>query len=706
MLRIEWLANCNRYQPRYTQIAQKERQTLTHKDNTKKKTSTRMPPSSVSSLPPSLVRYDITNAFQHTLTPFCSLHSLLSNPVFFLPLWHCPMDRRLSRESSLQKKALENRRRAEQNVPDLTDFINDMFFGTVNNDKKDYYNLTGAGKLMDDDEDFDSSTRSNSSKLTQEWLEEARRIVASSPSWCNSPSRLVGSPRFAAQPGSLSLSSSPECRDPLSRSARRHRPVEGFSGEILSKSEKHSRNKSETLDTLNSPTDTSPTEAVHKRFSNILKPTNHTPLSSRPPSPTPDQTAAPTLPPRQSTFRKSRFQVDPPAPHAQGISVPSRRTFKTQAPLQDTQLLSPPKNLIESAQRRSISTSTCSFPENKPLSPPRNLVESAQRRSISKSTCSLEKIAPRSNENGWSKEEDGTREISLNEFLKEQKTKIDMILNGEIESKAKIVLSGPSNSTSSMVAAICYAWLIENRAWKSKGEGDEDGCIFVPVMNVRREIMWKQRQAAWLFDHSGLDATSLLFADEVDLESLMMDGRLSILVVGQDILRTNGEVGSQCTILTDNYCEDAYDLLQTPVLKKLLLAGILLDTQNLNAYAKLSKARDAEAVQLLLIGSAPNYRNALFDQLMQDQRDNSFFEALRHNYGKPPNDGGYDNGVQMEHKIPERKSTSISHHEATAQNSDKNTNDERNAKIKTAPPKSGYAIYLFDLEYNKHILIS
>ncbi|KAJ6676608.1 hypothetical protein OIU85_009842 [Salix viminalis] len=52
----------------------------------------------------------------------------------------------------------------------------------------------------------------------------------------------------------------------------------------------------------------------------------------------------------------------------------------------------------------------------------------------------------------------------------------------------------------------------------------------------------------------------------VDLESLMMEGKLSILVVGQD-----GEVGSQCTVLTDNYCEDAYDLLQTPLLKKLLV---------------------------------------------------------------------------------------------------------------------------------------
>ncbi|KAK4568773.1 hypothetical protein RGQ29_004255 [Quercus rubra] len=131
---------------------------------------------------------------------------------------------------------------------------------------------------------------------------------------------------------------------------------------------------------------------------------------------------------------------------------------------------------------------------------------------------------------------------------------------------------------------------------KNKGEGDGEGCVVVPVINVRRGRMWKQRQATWLLYHVGVDATSLVFADEVNWESLMMAGQLSIVVVGQDILRTNSEVGPQCTVLTDNYCEEAYDLLQTPVLKKLLLAGILLDTQNLKTYDKSSMTRDSEAV--------------------------------------------------------------------------------------------------------------
>ncbi|KAK6924774.1 hypothetical protein RJ641_009100 [Dillenia turbinata] len=189
--------------------------------------------------------------------------------------------------------------------------------------------------------------------------------------------------------------------------------------------------------------------------------------------------------------------------------------------------------------------------------------------------------------------------------------------------KAKIVLSGNSNSTSSMVAAIGYAWLLENKK--------EDGEVVVPVINLKRQKMWKQRQAAWLFHHVGLDANALLFSDEqwwivVDLESLTMARQLVILVVGQDVLKTDGEVGSQCTILTDNYCEDAYNLLQTSVLKKLLVAVHLADR---------------------------------------------------------------DGGAPMEYKVPDRKSTPISHHEAGTQNSDRNSHDAKSVKSSNGSQKSG-----------------
>ncbi|XP_057487224.1 uncharacterized protein LOC130773283 [Actinidia eriantha] len=585
---------------------------------------------------------------------------------------------------SLQKKLVESRLSARPE-PDLTDFMNDMFFGAVKVEKKEY-NLTGG--FVDDfgDDSFEDSVRSHSGRLTQQWLEEAKRKVASSPSrsggggsGCDSPTRLAGSPRFAASTQVRASASLLDRRDPLSRSARRHRASDRFSGEILSKSAQHSRNNSANFDHTHPPptADVSPASAVQKWFSNILKQPN--PITPPPPKPTTPTDPNPPAPPLP---RKSRFQNTAP----QGIPAPhSKRTFKNPA-VAAADTLSPPKNLVQSAQRRSISSATCALPENKVMSPPRT----AHRKSVSASTCSIEKGGSwMSAGNGLPEAAaDGGEVRDLNGYLKEQREKIGKIFSGGSDGKAKIVLSGPSNSTSSMVAAICYAWLLENRI-RTKKEGVEGGegeaaAVVVPVMNMRRGKMWKQRQVAWLFHHVGLDATALLFSDEVDLETLMMNKQLSILVVGQDILKTNGEVGSQCTILTDNYCEDAYDLLQTPVLKKLMLAGILLDTQNLNASGKLSMTRDSEAIQLLSVGSSPNHRNTLYDQLMEDQRESSFFEALRHNYGKPPSEGDRDNGAPMEQRVQERESNQ----EAMTQNSDKNSSDGKSAKTNRESPKS------------------
>lgn len=86
------------------------------------------------------------------------------------------------------------------------------------------------------------------------------------------------------------------------------------------------------------------------------------------------------------------------------------------------------------------------------LSPPRNLVESAHRRPISSSTCSLDKIAPKLKaatnvgEEFKEEEEYSVDDASLNGFLKQKRIKVKKLLNGELNAKAQIVLSGPSNS--------------------------------------------------------------------------------------------------------------------------------------------------------------------------------------------------------------------------------------------------------------------
>ncbi|KAM3247057.1 hypothetical protein P3L10_008824 [Capsicum annuum] len=602
-------------------------------------------------------------------------------------------NRNLSNESrgsskSLQRIIAENRKPASP-VPDLTDFMNDMFFGTPGPDKRSY-NLKGINtNSMDDDDDFDSSTRSVSSRLTQEWLQEAKQMVASSPGRGSEspPRRLVTSPRFATSHARIAESHT-EGRDPLSRSARRHRSVVGISEEILSKTAKHNRNKSELS---NNPPSAS-TSNVHDWISDNFKPPNDGP-TFEPTSLKPNNEQQPplTLPPRQSISRRTRFHTNSNAPQPQSNNSP-KRTFKIPATVStdnvshflDDKPLSPPKNLIESAHRRSISSTTCSIPDDRILSPPRNLVESAHRRTISASTSAFEKVLQKNDVDRDKVKEEDLKSQVLNRFLMEQRDKINDIFCGKIKGKAKIVLSGPSNSTSSMVAAICYAWLLENRTRANEQEGGDADTIqvVVPVMNMTRGKTLKQRQAPRLFHLVGLDTKSLLFSDEVDLETLLLAKQLSILVVGEDILKTNGEAVSGCTVLTDNYCEDAYDLLQTPMLKKLLLASILLDTQNLSASSKVSMTRDVEAVQLLSVGSGPNYRNTFFDQLMQDPKDDSFSEGMRQSYGNSPIESS---NKYKSHQILERNSIP----QENTPSSDKTSKDVKNGKTNRVSPKTG-----------------
>lgn len=274
----------------------------------------------------------------------------------------------------------------------------------------------------------------------------------------------------------------------------RHRTLEGLGGEILSKSAQHNRNKPQ--ESVAPQEEESPASAVQKWFSNILKPQNQNPSPTTVANPNPtvlpelsslhpinSNLGVPPLPPRQITPRKSRFQnannasqphLIPPLPTNQPSS---KRTFKTPANLNttatnpqtilDAPLLSPPKHLVESAQRRSISSSTCSVPDSlsQPLSPPRNFLQPAHRNSISvlheprtknlleshrRSTSTAvthdqDRILPRDNFLAQFQAEEA-KNLKLNGFLKEQRIKMEKIMKGESNVKAKIVLSGATNS--------------------------------------------------------------------------------------------------------------------------------------------------------------------------------------------------------------------------------------------------------------------
>ncbi|GFQ07495.1 hypothetical protein PHJA_002893600 [Phtheirospermum japonicum] len=90
---------------------------------------------------------------------------------------------------SLQRKLAETKhvnQSSSNQTPDLTDFMNDVFFGTTKGcDCKKAYTLTGGESVgghvvgNHDEDDFDSSTRSVSSQPIQEWLDEAKKMGGS-----------------------------------------------------------------------------------------------------------------------------------------------------------------------------------------------------------------------------------------------------------------------------------------------------------------------------------------------------------------------------------------------------------------------------------------------------------------------------------------------------------------------------------------------
>jgi hypothetical protein len=97
---------------------------------------------------------------------------------------------------------------------------------------------------------------------------------------------------------------------------------------------------------------------------------------------------------------------------------------------------------------------------------------------------------------------------------------------------------------------------------------------------------------------------------QVEWEKLTKAGRIKIEDIGQDLLVTTNKVGSVCTLLGEQLQKEAHSLLQLRYMKTLLLAGILLDTKNLDLASK----RDIDMATTLLVGSGSLGRNGFYKQ--------------------------------------------------------------------------------------------
>lgn len=212
----------------------------------------------------------------------------------------------------------------------------------------------------------------------------------------------------------------------------------------------------------------------------------------------------------------------------------------------------------------------------------------------------------------------------FNNFLRAQKERLRNGLVAGNTDRFCIVLTGRDLELSSIVSAMSYAWLQENSFPSVSG----DKWHPVPMIDVPRQKMDKHKDAAWLLDACGIDAGSLLFADEVELSALMGAGRIKMSIIGQDVLVTRNEVGSVCTLLTEMLLGGHRGLLQPRFMKAFMLAGILLDTENLD----FASMRDTAMSNILVEGMGYFGRTSYYSRLREADDDARVSKLITQNY--------------------------------------------------------------------------
>mmetsp|Transcript_25585 Transcript_25585/g.31042 ORF Transcript_25585/g.31042 Transcript_25585/m.31042 type:complete len:389 (-) Transcript_25585:490-1656(-) len=187
-----------------------------------------------------------------------------------------------------------------------------------------------------------------------------------------------------------------------------------------------------------------------------------------------------------------------------------------------------------------------------------------------------------------------------------------------------VVLGNEAADVDSIVCAILYAFLLH-----ITGNGHDRH--LAPVVNVPRADLALRADAKWLLKSVGLDTTSLMFLDDIDLRRLKKVGALKSLVLvdhnrlgrqqeeeeeagleeliveivdhhkderqyPKDVKRNIQMVGSCSTLVAAEYTKKAPAALQNTQIASMLLAGVLLDTGNMDpALGKATAADDLMA---------------------------------------------------------------------------------------------------------------
>ncbi|KAI7740405.1 hypothetical protein M8C21_022147 [Ambrosia artemisiifolia] len=174
----------------------------------------------------------------------------------------------------------------------------------------------------------------------------------------------------------------------------------------------------------------------------------------------------------------------------------------------------------------------------------------------------------------------------LNMYLKASKAAVNVGVPGQF---LRVVL-GPISDAGSFISIIMYSLYLHETDKTSQ-------FCTVPVINLKRTDINSHGELDWLLSSCNIDLSSILFIDEVDLSYYDLFGSLKIVLLNADMLQEKHvalkdsvveafncqKEGSCCALIAEKFASISPGILTGKGFSRLLLAGILLDTENLTS---------------------------------------------------------------------------------------------------------------------------
>ncbi|XP_062096758.1 uncharacterized protein LOC133802462 [Humulus lupulus] len=233
----------------------------------------------------------------------------------------------------------------------------------------------------------------------------------------------------------------------------------------------------------------------------------------------------------------------------------------------------------------------------------------------------------------------------LNLYLRARKDEVNAGVPGRF---LHAVIGQDVPDVGSVASTIAYAFYL-NETHKM------DKYCTVPVINMKREELSAHVEIKWLFESCQLDHTSLIFIDEVDLFYYDLFGSLKLVLLnGQNLpakqealkdaiveiltsqkgesaypgvkIVTETEDCSCCTIVAEKFALTSPETLVGKGFSRLLLAGILSDTEDLTK--PLCSSKDKYMATLLIHGAGRLGYSGLYQLLKYKKHDVSELKVV------------------------------------------------------------------------------